>query len=492
MKKQVQWLLSVFVLGLLGLDALGAEQPTIAISAPTTGPAQAQPPVETTRRISITPMAPTIPALKYRLTWAFSDQVSGNAAPSYLMAGAMVNGSSQQQDKDFEKIDEMVFMPLDQMSLAEAQEILNKYLAILALIEQGSKYDRCDWGVPLRQEGFRVLLPYLNSMRTMGNLVALQAKIKLAQGDMEGAAKTLRMGYTMTRHLGQQACLIQGLVETSMHLVFNQVVMDWIQSDKGPNLYWALSNLPSPLVDVRGIMEMERAMQIFTLPVLQDVKTKPITSETWREFSSITMELASMGGSNAPMSGKGGTLDTTLFNALAGVMFYPTAKEYLKKHSYDDRRLESMTAPQILLQYMADLFEESNDEISKWIGLPCWQAIPALEDLSKRFDKEPKTIGLVVLSPPSVFSKVIGIFGNDQRQIEFMRTIEAIRAYAGNHEGKLPEKLADITATPPGIDPLTGKEFEWKIEGGKGILSKAKVAWEVRDKSQRYEITVRK
>ena len=45
-----------------------------------------------------------------------------------------------------------------------------------------------------------------------------------------------------------------------------------------------------------------------------------------------------------------------------------------------------------------------------------------------------------------------------------LRVVEALRDFAATHQGKLPERLAEITATPAPRDPLTGEPFGYKRE----------------------------
>jgi hypothetical protein len=454
------------------------------------GPGAAPQVIETTKRITVSPRAVATPALKNRLTWAYADQMSGNAATSYLMASGEVNGDVIQLEKDDQKIDDLLENPLDQFDPKEAQNILNKYGMILTIMEQGSKCESCDWGLPVRQQGIALLMPYLNNMKVIARLISLKARLSVVEGDMDEAVRWLRVGYAGARHMDQQSILIQGLVAMGMLGLYNNAALDLIQSDKGPNMYWALTNLPNPMMDFRRMMETERGILVCTFPIIPNIKTKPITSETWREFRTSIQEALSMSGSKSLLANKGGMLDDTIFNALSGVMIYPTAKEYLKGHGYDDRRLDSMTAPQILMHYMVDSYEEACDETTKLAGLPYWEAIPTMDRIEKKMRENQSTNPLIQLT--GSYSRALDQFGEFQRKIELMRTIEAIRAYAAGHEGKLPEKLSDMTQTPAGIDPFTGKAFEWKVEGGKGILSKAKVTWNVKDPVERYEITLRK
>jgi hypothetical protein len=42
--------------------------------------------------------------------------------------------------------------------------------------------------------------------------------------------------------------------------------------------------------------------------------------------------------------------------------------------------------------------------------------------------------------------------------------------YAAAHDGKLPVSLADINEVPLPSDPVTGKSFEYQVQGDKAIL----------------------
>ncbi len=45
-----------------------------------------------------------------------------------------------------------------------------------------------------------------------------------------------------------------------------------------------------------------------------------------------------------------------------------------------------------------------------------------------------------------------------------------MRLYAAEHEGKLPAALDDIKEVPIPVDPVSGKPFGYKLEGGTATL----------------------
>ena len=61
-------------------------------------------------------------------------------------------------------------------------------------------------------------------------------------------------------------------------------VQQFIQQPDAPNLYWALSTLPRPLVDMRPGAEAESNILYLQFPELRDLDKKKLSPEEWREL----------------------------------------------------------------------------------------------------------------------------------------------------------------------------------------------------------------
>ena len=59
-----------------------------------------------------------------------------------------------------------------------------------------------------------------------------------------------------------------------------------------------------------------------------------------------------------------------------------------------------------------------------------------------------------------------------EREIASLRVIEALRMYAAENNGKLPQSLDDIWQVPVPINPATGKEFLYHVDGETAILER--------------------
>jgi hypothetical protein len=83
--------------------------------------------------------------------------------------------------------------------------------------------------------------------------------------------------------------------------------------------------------------------------------------------------------------------------------------------------------------------------------------------------------------------------GRLEQRIALLRHVEALRLYAAEHDGKLPEKLSDIEVPLP-VDPFTGKPFAYKVEGGTAHVrgSPPRGEEKIPAYNVHYEITLRK
>ena len=78
------------------------------------------------------------------------------------------------------------------------------------------------------------------------------------------------------------------------------------------------------------------------------------------------------------------------------------------------------------------------------------------------------------------------------RKAAALQIIEALRLYAGKHNGKLPEKLSDVTDIKIPDDPVTKKPFEYKSTGNEATLEIQGTKNSDGRDSVRYEIKITK
>jgi hypothetical protein len=109
----------------------------------------------------------------------------------------------------------------------------------------------------------------------------------------------------------------------------------------------------------------------------------------------------------------------------------------------------------------------------------------ALQDLPKSFIDLTKQ---AEWEEPDIKGKVNLLMNRLNRHIAVLQCIEAIRLYAGSHDGKFPEKLGDVTNVQIPVDPVTQKPFSYEGTGLEAVLELESI--EGRD-TMRYELKLK-
>ena len=121
----------------------------------------------------------------------------------------------------------------------------------------------------------------------------------------------------------------------------------------------------------------------------------------------------------------------------------------------------------------------------KWTNLPYWE-FPA--ELVSR--KQPEGV-FPELVPAAI--KVFQARARFQQYLSLLLAVEAVRIYAAENVGKLPESLK-ATKLPVTVDPVTGKPFHYEVNNGVAIIRGTPPADRKDDPSfnRAYEVTIRK
>jgi hypothetical protein len=407
------------------------------------------------------------PAMRYHFLPEIVDQTPGNAALLYLTAGQQVAGARAADpvaSDDERKIDQWLATPVGELPRDQVRAVLARYEAGMKQLRMAALRERCDFGLSFRNDGFRTVLPGMADARVLARLAVLSARLKLAGGDSAGAVNDLGIPLVQARHLNEQAFLVQLLVAASASDLALRQIPDVIGRETSPNLYWALGDLPSPFLDVRGAMKMERAGAYFTVPQLKEARDGGrLTTEQWREAvrAMTDLRLHSYGtqANRAPE-------DVML--ALYCVKEYPLAKQYLLERKMPAKEIDAMSASQVLGLYHVGQFERWTQEIDKCLTLPYWQGIAVLNRTEAQM---PVAMGaspwsLLGVFAPSMKQPYTTVARID-RQIALWRCVEAVRAYAAGHDGNAPARLDQIVQTPAPPDPMTGKAFVYEVSGNR-------------------------
>lgn len=79
-----------------------------------------------------------------------------------------------------------------------------------------------------------------------------------------------------------------------------------------------------------------------------------------------------------------------------------------------------------------------------------------------------------------------------ERKTSALQCIEALRLYAGLHDGKFPDKLSDITEVSVPVDPVTKKPFSFTRTGSRAVLEVTGAEGSDGRDAVRYELNLKK
>jgi hypothetical protein len=442
----------------------------------------AEPTPNAPKRFTLTPKAAPLRALQYPLLPELAEQTSGNAATFYRKAHvALVGaaGSQEERNEIGERLSKFLEMPLTDFPAEEVRTILKPYAEAFKEADAGARCETCDWEITerLRKDGIGATLPELQDAREMAVFLAVRARLELADGKPDQAVRTLRTGFALGRHVGDSPTLIGALVGTAITNVMLERLEEVIQHEKAPNLYWSLSDLPSPFIDLCKGLQGERISIYGTLKIVReaalDLDAGPMGEKELREAGQLVARIMDEPFGVLPEVRR--LINPTVMAQLIQAR-HEAAKKALIEQGRPREKVEAMPHLQVALLHACLQYDRQLDEMTKWRTFPYWQAREEVEAAVRRRKDDEKNnvanqpaIPLAKLLLPAV-EKVFASRGRVDRRIAALRCVEAIRLYAAAHGGKLPAKLDDIKEVPVPIDPATGKPFGYQLSGDKAVL----------------------
>ena len=414
------------------------------------------------RRLTVRPAGAPKPALRCRLLPGVLDQTPGNAAQLYYLASEV--GGNGTKASVQEKVRKWLATPPADLPRGEVRDLLKGYEAALRQVELAARREYCHWDLPIRSEGFSLIVPPLSKHRALAGLLALRARLAAAEGRTDRAVHDLQTLFAMSRHLGEGPTLIQALVAAAIAELGLDQVEDLIEAPGLPNLYWALTMLPRPFVSLRRSMQFEADGLYLAFPRLRGITKAGLSRAQWQ---AVTEELARALGmiQGSPGSEAGNWKGKVGLIAL-GIYAYPRAKKYLLAKGRTLAEIEALPVQQVVALYYLDSYQRLRDEQIKWFYVPYWQAHAGLERAADRIRiaarRDPGNIFMVLLP---ALSRAYFATTKIDRRIAALRCIEAVRMYAARHGGRLPASLQDVKDVPIPPDPVTGKPFDARIVG---------------------------
>ena len=281
------------------------------------------------------------------------------------------------------------------------------------------------------------------------------------------------------------------LVGNALVSIFLGRIDALIELPDAPNLYWALSTLPKPFIDLRPGLDGEDLLNESFLPGLAELRKGPVTPER-----AIELCFASMKAFQGAMeiNGQGDFALRIALIARAELTQAEARKEFIAR-GRNAKEIGAMPAMQVVFLNSFERYRDVADDYRKWFLLGGPEAAVGIEKLGERVKKlkaEAKAdpITQVFLNVLPATEKVYFSFMRSERKVAQLRALEAIRIHTAITT-QLPKELADIKKLPVPNDPITGKPFEYAIVEGGFTLAAVGLKDVPTAATLKYEVTLR-
>jgi hypothetical protein len=432
-------------------------------------------------RLYVRPMPAPKPALKVQLLPELGELKPGNPAHAYLICfmeqkpfffgkEAVANRARYQT------------MPLAELPLGQLRDYGG---AALRQADWAARLDALDWQDlhGLQEGGLGQLPPEVGPLQVLGAALQVRLRAEVAGGRFDDALRTAKTMFALSRHLGEHPSEVANLVGLWVaHLGLN-ALQEMVQQPGCPNLYWALTDLPCPLVDLRKGLQGERTLVAAALGALRD--DAPMTEGEIDRFVSDYCGVMSFAREQV------GKPPRDLRPALRARAKDPervrAAGRRLVEAGYAEALVRRFPPLQVILLDDKREYEVRRDERAKLLALPLWQ----IDARAAREEAGPAGDGLFA----SLLPHVVGLRraqGALEQQIALFRHVEALRLYTAEHDGGLAARLADMTVPLP-ADPVTGGPFAYSVEGATARIRGTAPPGAENDAAHDvcYEVTVR-
>jgi hypothetical protein len=445
-------------------------------------------------RMTVTPAAEPVPLFDHRFVARDIELKSGNAAPFYYRALLDLPRRMEAVRKKYDEEEELgkwystgsEAVPVDQLPLAKVRDALN--------IASGDTWNElveathrrhCDFELGLPEiRGIQLVYTRLEEFqrsRELTRILQLRARLAIAERRYDDAVETMRISYRLARDFGSVPFIVSGLIGIAEASVTNGTVVELIAAPQSPNLYWALSELPDPLISMRDAARFELDFVPRMFPVVHQAETTDRSPQEWnRQFAQLFRDLHKAGGGDG-LFGTSPAFDSDVsagFVATAAALLgYSHAKQSLIAAGLDGKRVEEMAVGQVMAIYTERTYKRFANDWEKLWYMPFWEMRQYVDTLEKQITgakvagggNEREVVPIVSLLLPAM-EAARSAQGRLERDIAALRVIEALRIYAAAHDARLPASLDDIEQVPVPTNPATGKPFRYRLEGDTAIL----------------------
>jgi hypothetical protein len=440
-------------------------------------------------RMTVTAAPEAVPALKYRLLTRDIDLKSGNAAPYYYRALMAMPHTMEGLRKKYNDEEELSkwwstgpdALPLRQLPLDKVREVVKELEgpAIGGQLTEATARRDCDWELGIEDmrsvDVISFLLPEFQSSREISRMLSLRTRLAIAEHQYDKAIDVMRMNYRLAQDTATPPFLVCGLIGIAEVGITNGTAVDLISAPDSPNLYWALTELPQPMIDMRKAARFEIDFGPRFFPFINRPESADHSPQEWnRLFAQAFLDLKRM---DMPGSYPKNNVEAGLFATGAALLGYSHAKEQLVAQGMDREQVEKMAVGQVMAIYTARNYQRFADDWEKLWYIPfagTRQLDDAVEDRLHQANLLGGGQNREVFPIVSILMPAMNATRNAQvrmeRDIAALRVIEALRMHAAAHNGQFPRRLDDISQVPVPPNPATSKPFSYRLDGTTAML----------------------
>jgi hypothetical protein len=407
-------------------------------------------------RLNLRPAPAPKPALRYRLLPELNEMNPGNPIQNYMKC-MMEQKKFFFDEEAYQNREKLLAMPLTELP---AQNLKEYGRFALSQADWAARLDNPDWQVllKLKADGIELLLPEVQQIRSLARALQVRFRAEIAQCRFDDAIRTAKTMLAIARHLGEHPTLIGDLVGIAIASMTISQLEEMLEQPGCPNLYWALTNLPSPLISLDKGMDGERVMLAWVFRDLSD--GAPQTKDQLEKFLANADKLLEAADKKPDKPGVRAWLATRIKDPEV----VNAGRHRLVEYGLPEQRLMGFSAEQVILLDEKRELEVRFDDDAKTMSFPFWQ----VERLAAPI-KLKKTPALFADLLVPITESARKSQGRVDQRIALLRHIEALRLHAAEHNGALPANLSEV-AVPLPFDPFTGKPFRYELAGNTAHL----------------------
>ncbi|HVT28559.1 MAG TPA: hypothetical protein VHE81_11150, partial [Lacipirellulaceae bacterium] len=354
-------------------------------------------------RMTVTPAAEPVPALRYRLVPRDFDLKAGNRVIYYYRAELELDSTMKAIRAKFDEEKELGHwygtgdeptpiskLPLDKVRKANAmfEPLYRGYL------QPAFELSGCDWELGVERlrgpDVISFLLPEFQNSREIARMLSLRTRLAIAEHRYADAVETMQQNYRLGSDVARVPFLVCGLIGIAVDSITNHALLDLIANPDSPNMYWAIGELPQPPIDLRLSVRFEMDFGPRMFPFIHNAETTDHSPQEWdRLFVQTIQDLHTVGSTRTLFSDgniteqRVGAGITATAIALAG---YPHAKEWLIANGMDRERVEKMAVGQVIAIYTERIYRRFADDWEAVWQVPFPQAMDLMRRLNQKLD----------------------------------------------------------------------------------------------------------